>query len=256
MASSIMSKKIAAGARGIVLDVKYGSGSFMPDRESARELAACMAEIGRGAGRRVTALLSDTNQPLGRAVGNALEVREAIETLRGEGPRDLRDHCLLVAQEMLRLAFDADDAALAGIRQRLEEALDGGLGLEKLRTLVDVQGGDVRQVDDPDTLPQASSREHTVAARTGYLTGIDALAVGRVCLELGAGRMRKEDRIDPAVGLLLHRQVGDRVDRGDRLCTVHASTDDAATEAAARLEAAFAWGDSSKRPDPPEVLRG
>ncbi len=256
MASSIMSKKIAAGARGIVLDVKYGRGAFMPSLEEARELAEIMATIGRGAGRRVTALLSDTNQPLGRAVGNALEVREAIETLHGRGPEDLTEHCLLVAGHMLRLAGRTRRDDLADARSLLEERVAGGAALGALRKLVVLQGGDPTQIDDPERLPRSPVVLEVGSPREGHVAAIDALRVGRACLALGAGRMRKSEPIDHAVGVVLACQVGDAVARDQALFTVHARDRSAADAAADEIAAAFAWSDHPLKPPPPEVIPG
>ncbi len=256
IASSIMSKKIAAGAQGIVLDVKYGSGAFMPDRDSARELAEIMVEIGRGAGRRVTALLSDTNQPLGLTVGNALEVREAIETLQGDGPRDLTEHSLAVAGHMLRLAGRTEADDLSDARPRLEDSLSSGAALAVLRKLVELQGGDAGMIDDPEKLPRAPVVQMVPSPAAGYVRRIDALEVGRACLALGAGRMRKGEPIDHAVGVVLARQVGDRVERDEPLFTVHARDRADASAAVEQIGNAFEWSEDSVRPAPPEVLLG
>ncbi len=256
IASSIMSKKIAAGARGIVLDVKYGLGAFMPNVDEARELAEIMIGIGRGAGRRVTALLSDTNQPLGRTVGNALEVREAVETLQGEGPSDLAEHCVQVAGHMLRLSGLTERDDLADARPLLEERLHNGEALGTLRRLVELQGGDARLIDDPDLLPKAPVVRRATAAEDGGVASIDALEVGRACLELGAGRLRKGQEIDHAVGAVFACQVGDRVAKGDPLFSVHARTEAAAEAAVAAIRGAFSWSDDSAPPPAPEVLAG
>lgn len=256
IASSIMSKKIAAGAQGIVLDVKYGRGAFMPSIDEARELARIMAAIGRGAGRRVTALLSDTNQPLGRAVGNALEVREAIETLNGSGPRDLSEHCLAVAGHMLRLAGRAHRDDLSDARELLEERIADGAALAALRKLVSLQGGDTSQIDDPATLPRTPVAREVPSPRDGAVAAIDALSVGRACLKLGAGRIRKGEPIDHAVGAVLACQVGDFIARGQPLFTVHARDADAARAAADEITGAFEWSDRSSRPPNPEVIPG
>ncbi len=257
IASSIMSKKIAAGARGIVLDVKYGRGAFMPTLEEARELARTMAGIGRGAGRRVTALLSDTNQPLGRAVGNALEVREAIETLHGRGPADFTEHSLLVAGHMLRLAERTRRDDLADARPLLEGSLADGSALGVLRRLVAAQGGDATQIDDPETLPRAPVVRRVDSPRAGHVARIDALAVGRACLVLGAGRLRKSAPIDHSVGVVLARQVGDAVERDQPLFTVHARDREGADGAVKEILAAFEWSDQPVAPPRlPEVIPG
>jgi len=220
IASSVMSKKIAAGAQAIVLDVKVGVGAFMPTVAEATKLARCMVEIGRLSGRRVVALLSDMNQPLGRAVGNALEVREALETLAGGGPPDFREHCLHVAAHMLLLAGRVP--TLRQARGLAEQALDGGAARDKFRALVEAQGGDSRVLDDPARLPQAPVVESVRAGKTGYLAKADARVIGMTAVALGAGRARKGDPIDPSVGIVLHAKVGDRLSAGAPLCSVHA----------------------------------
>ena len=262
IASSIMSKKIAGGATAIVLDVKVGKGAFMRTVEEARALAEAMIAIGRQVGRRVTAVLSDMNQPLGLAVGNALEVAEAIEALRGGGPRDLVEHCLVVAGEMLLLGGRADDPAEA--RAVLEGLLADGSALERFRRWVRAQGGDPRVADEPSLLPaapvvravEAPRDERTRSVR--YVAGIDAEEVGAVSVALGAGRQRKGDPIDPSVGVVLGPKVGAPVEVGERLFTVHARNEGDAKEAAQRLLAAYTWADGPV-PAPPlvyDVIRG
>jgi pyrimidine-nucleoside phosphorylase len=233
IASSVMSKKLAAGADAIVLDVKVGNGAFMATLADARALARIMVRIGRDAGRRVTALIADMNQPLGRAVGNALEVREAIETLRGGGPPELREHCLTVAAHMLVLGRRA--RTLANARRRLEAVLASGAGFERFRRLVRAQGGDVGQVDHSERLPRARIVHEVTAGQAGYLAEVRADAIGAAAVELGAGRARKGDSIDHAVGLIVHHKVGDRVAQGDPLFTVHANDPAALERALARL---------------------
>ena len=212
IASSIMSKKIAAGAQAIVLDVKVGTGAFMETLPEARQLAELMVAIGRLSGRKVVALLSDMNQPLGNAVGNALEVNEAIDTLQGGGPADFREHCLVVASHLLvvgRKAVDIDEA-----RRMAETTLQDGIAWQQFRRLVTSQGGEVSVVDKPALLPQAPLVETVAAERSGYLLGIDAREVGETSVELGAGRARKEDPIDHAVGIVIHHKVGDHIGKG------------------------------------------
>jgi pyrimidine-nucleoside phosphorylase len=245
IASSIMSKKIAAGANGIVLDVKTGQGAFMKTIDEARALAAMMVEIGRDAGRDVVALLSDMNQPLGEAVGNALEVREAIEPLRGGGPRDLREHCLTVAAHMVCLArHDRRPEGLADARQELERRLQSGEGLARLRALVEAQGGDTRMIDEPERLPAAALVETVRAERGGTIGQVSALEVALAALDLGAGRARKSDPIDHAVGVEVHVKVGDRVEAGHPLYTIHASQPEALAQARQRLSQAIAFSET------------
>ena len=221
IASSVMSKKIAGGAQAIVLDVKVGNGAFMSNLKDARMLADLMVKIGELAGRKVVALLSDMNQPLGCAVGNALEVREAIDTLRGGGPDDFREHCLRVAVRMLALGEVAADEQ-AG-RALAEQSLADGSALAKFRQLVGAQGGDVSYVDDPAKLPRAALVEVVNAPRSGSLSQVQARSVGEASVALGAGRAQKGDPVDHAVGFVIHHKVGDRVEKGEPLFTVHAS---------------------------------
>jgi len=233
IAASVMSKKIASGARGIVLDVKMGSGAFMPTVAEATGLARRMVEIGRLAKRKVVALISDMNQPLGFAVGNALEVREALDTLRGGGPPDFRRHCLRVGGHMLVLAGEV--ASPREGQRRIEKALSDGSALGKFRALVEAQGGDPRVVDDPGRLPTAPHVEKVPSPKNGWLARVDARTVGEASLRLGAGRARKGDKIDHRVGIIVHVKVGDRVRAGDSLFTIHAANSESAAEARAHL---------------------
>ncbi|MCD4687012.1 MAG: thymidine phosphorylase [Anaerolineae bacterium] len=227
IAGSIMSKKLASGANAIVLDVKAGMGAFMKQVDEATALAQIMVDIGADAGREMVALISDMNQPLGAAVGNALEVREAIECLNGGGPKDLREHCVVIGAHMVRLGRrDTSEYALAECMAELAEMLDNGTGLAKFRELVATQGGDVSMVDDPSTLPGARIREDIRAGKGGYVAQVNAELVARSTLELGAGRARKEDAVDPAVGVMVEVKVGDAVQEGDVLFTIHANDAD------------------------------
>ena len=239
IASSIMSKKIAAGADAIVLDVKVGEGAFMHTDAEAIELAELMVKIGRGLGRRMAALIGDMNQPLGLAVGNALEVSEAIETLHGRGPDDFRQHCVDVAGEMLLIAGAAESPA-AG-RAKAAGTLVDGSAWAKFRQFVGAQGGDVAFVDDPRKLPQAPVVRPLAAPRAGYVAGLDAGEVGRTVVDLGGGREKKGDPVDPAVGVMLapEGKVGGHVAAGQTLLWVHARTDGVAQAALARLAAAY-----------------
>ncbi len=221
IASSVMSKKIAGGAQGIVLDVKTGLGAFMQSVDRACELSTLMVEIGRRSGRRVVCLISDMNQPLGSAVGNALEIREAIMTMRGKGPPDFRDHCLEVAGHMLVLAGTADN--LEAGKGMIAQKLNDGSALASFRQLVETQGGDCSMVDDPDKLPRAKCIETVGAPTDGYIEQVHALEVGHTVMALGGGRAKKGDPIDHAVGVEIHRQVGDQVKKGDPLFTIHAN---------------------------------
>jgi pyrimidine-nucleoside phosphorylase len=220
IASSVMSKKIAGGAHAVVLDVKVGRGAFMKDLASARRLARLMVEIGRLASVDVVAELSDMDQPLGRAVGNALEIAEAIATLRGDGPDDLVALTLAAGAEMLLAGRRARSPVQA--RAMIERAIVDGSGLAKFRELVAAQGGDVRVLDDPTTLPRARRVHPVVAPRGGYVRDVAADAIGIASVRLGAGREKKADAVDHATGIVLRAKVGDRVAKGDVLAEVHA----------------------------------
>lgn len=248
IASSVMSKKIAAGALAIVLDVKLGDGAFMHNLEDARTLASLMVEIGQMVGRRVVALLSDMNQPLGYAAGNALELREAIDTLHGNGPADFLEHCLVAAGYMLALGGVAQNET-AG-RQLAESALQDGLGFKWLRKLVAAQSGDVSYVDHPEKLPQASLVETIPSPHSGYLSKIHARLVGEAVVALGGGRAKKGDAIDYAVGIVVHHKVGDWVEAGQPLFSVHANDVDLCTQAIKMVLEAHQWSDTSVEPLP------
>ena len=248
IASSVMSKKIAGGAQAIVLDVKVGSGAFMPTVAEATKLAKAMVEIGEHAGRKVVALLSDMNQPLGHAVGNALEVREAIETLQNGGPRDFREHCLEVGAHLLMLAGKAK--TVQGGRERLALALLDGSAWAKFKELVVAQGGEVKAVEKPERLPKAKYIETVPAPRSGYISEINAREVGLASVELGAGRAQKSDAIDHAVGFVIRHKVGDKVRKGEPLFAVHGNDKEKVKAAMARVTAAHKIGVARARPLP------
>ncbi len=248
IASSIMSKKIAAGAQIILLDVKVGRGAFMKTETDATHLAELMVKIGRGVGRRVGAVISDMNQPLGCAVGNSLEVVEAIETLKARGPKDFTEHCLAVAGQLLLLSQSAASGQEA--QNTLQAALLDGRALTKFREWVEAQGGTPRVVDDYSILPQAAIVEEVHAVRSGYISGIDAEKVGRVVVALGGGRERKGDAIDYGVGLILKKKVGDYVAEGEPLLTLHASKQSDFFAAASSLKEAITQSDSPVEPPP------
>lgn len=239
IASSVMSKKIAAGAHAILLDVKVGKGAFMETLDQARELAHLMVQIGELAGRKTVALLSDMNQPLGNAVGNALEVREAIQTLQGGGPHDFLEHCLVVAAHMLVLGKRAGD--LIEGRKMAEKAILEGRAIEKLRMLVKAQGGDVAYVDDPDLLPKAKIIEVVGSPSNGWLADVQARMIGEAAVRLGAGRAKKGEPIDHAVGFVIHHKVGDRVETGQPLFTIYANQASLQVEAREQVLAAHAF---------------
>ncbi|HYK72721.1 MAG TPA: pyrimidine-nucleoside phosphorylase, partial [Pseudoneobacillus sp.] len=213
IASSIMSKKIAAGADAIVLDVKTGAGAFMKTLEDSRELARAMVRIGNNVERRTMAIISDMSQPLGFAIGNSLEVKEAIDTLRGEGPEDLKELCLVLGSQMVYLAKKAN--SLEEARQLLENAIKDGSALEKLKVFLSSQGGDASVVDDPSKLPQAKYVFELEAKEDGYVKEIVADEIGTAAMLLGAGRATKESTIDLAVGLVLRKKIGDQVKKGE-----------------------------------------
>ncbi|MCS7011362.1 MAG: thymidine phosphorylase [Anaerolineales bacterium] len=248
IASSIMSKKIAAGAQAIVLDVKVGLGAFMQTLEEARTLAQLMMEIGRLAERETVAVLSDMNQPLGYAVGNALEVREAIETLHGGGPEDFREHCLHIAAHLLVLGRRASN--LQEGRRLAEQTLRSGAAFAKFRTLVRAQGGDVSYVDQPEKLPAAKWVEVVPSTRSGYLSQVHARLFGEGVVLLGGGRSKKGDPIDHAVGFVVHVKVGDFVEKGQPLYTIYANDLTRLAEAKSHVQAAFKWSESQVAPLP------
>ncbi|WP_374713266.1 pyrimidine-nucleoside phosphorylase [Symbiobacterium terraclitae] len=248
IASSIMAKKIAGGADAVVLDVKTGSGAFMKSLDEAFRLAEAMVAIGRQVGREVAALVSDMDQPLGHAVGNALEVAEAIETLRGFGPKDLEEICLQLGAQMLRLAGVAADGAEA--RKMLLRALRSGRGLSKLIEMVEAQGGDAGCIRQPVKLPRAQRVVPVTAPEGGYVQSITALEVGVAAQLLGAGRETKESPIDLSVGVVLRKKVGEPVAPGDVLAELHVSDDRRLAEAQERLLGAYRIGPEQPAPRP------
>jgi pyrimidine-nucleoside phosphorylase len=245
IASSIMSKKLAAGAQVIVLDVKTGSGAFMREPDAARELAAAMISIGEAAGRRMAAVVSDMSQPLGRTVGNALEVREALDTLAGTGPPDFTDFAVELASVVVQLAS-------SGTRADVERALTSGAGFDSLRRMVEAQGGDTAAFDDRARLPRASIEQQLMAEQDGYLAQLDALTVARASMLLGAGRERKGDPIDLAVGIDLRAKLGDQLARGQPIAVLHANDATRASEAERVLRSGISI--SPERAAPPSLI--
>jgi len=221
IASSIMSKKIAAGADAIVLDVKTGAGAFMKSLDDARELAKAMVQIGNNVGRKTMAIISDMSQPLGFAIGNALEVKEAIDTLKGEGPEDLTELCLTLGSHMVYLSQQASSTVEA--REMLEKSIKNGSALEKFKTFLKAQGGDETVVDQPERLPTAKYKIELPSKEDGWVEEIVADDVGTAAMLLGAGRATKESEIDLAVGLVLKKKVGDPVKKGEPLLTIHSN---------------------------------
>jgi len=219
IAASIMSKKLAEGIDGLVLDVKTGDGAFLERLDDARHLARVMVEIGSGLGKRMRALITRMDEPLGRAVGNAVEVAESVDCLRGEGPDDLTDLSLELAAEMVLMAGLAD--SLEDAHDRCRRTLHDGTALERFRKVVAAQGGDPRAIDDPGRLPAPREKIDVPAPRAGFVQSLRARPIGEAVMLLGAGRSRVDSCIDPAVGLVLHRKRGDQVEAGEPLCTVH-----------------------------------
>lgn len=248
IASSIMCKKLAAGAQAIVLDVKVGLGAFMETLDEARRLASLMTDIGKLAGREVVALLSDMNQPLGNAVGNSLEVVEAIETLKGGGPGDFREHCLHVCAHMLVLGKRSK--TLENGREMAENSIMDGSAFEKFRVLVQAQGGDVSYLDDPSKFPKAKYIDVVKAPRSGNLSQVHARSVGEAAVVLGAGRAMKSDLVDHAVGLVIHKKVGDQVEMGEPLCTIHANEQSKLNEVREAVLSAHAFSADVVKPLP------
>ncbi len=248
IASSVMAKKLAAGAHGIVLDVKAGNGAFARTMAEAVTLAELMLDLGRAAQRRMRAVISAMDEPLGTAVGNALEVAEAIRALAGQGPDDLRELALVLGSQMLLLARAALDEAAA--RRRLLDALASGEALAKLAQMVEAQGGDPRALEDTRLLPRAPHLLTVACPRDGFVAGIDARTVGEAVVELGGGRAKKGDAIDPRVGVVFQARAGAHAEVGSPLFVVHAADEAAAARAAQRVLAAYRWS-----ADPPPRRR-
>lgn len=224
IASSIMSKKIASGADAIVLDVKVGTGAFMKDIKAAEQLAKTMVALGNGVGRNTMAVISDMSQPLGEAIGNALEVKEAIDTLKGEGPEDLTELSLVLGSQMAYLGGVGEN--LDDARRLLEENIANGKALEKFRVFVEAQGGNPEVIDNPELLPQAEFKIPVKAERSGVVSAIDAEELGIAGMLLGAGRETKDSELDLAAGLILHKKIGDSVEKGETLVTIHSNKQD------------------------------
>jgi pyrimidine-nucleoside phosphorylase len=245
---SIMSKKLAEGIDALVLDVKFGRGAFMKERSQARDLARAMVAIGGRMGKRVRAVLTAMDQPLGRTVGNALEVAESIECLKGRGPADLMEVTMALGAHMLILGGVATHETQA--RTRLEQAIESGAALEKFREIVTAQGGDARVIEEPKRLPQARLRVPLPALEGGVVRDVDAMGVALAALRLGAGRARAEDRVDPAVGVAELVKVGQRVEPGQTLAVIHANDEGALADAEGRLRQAIALGLEAPSPAP------
>ena len=244
IASSVMSKKLASGAQAILLDVKVGSGAFMKNIEDARELAKAMVDIGKGNGRSVKAILTDMDRPLGLAIGNALEIREVIDTLKGHGPEDLTHECIIMAAHMLVLSHICDyETALS----RVQEALDSGAALERLRMMIDAQDGDSRVIDDESLLAIGKFTYDVTAPQDGYITHMNTEQCGIASVMLGAGRTVKDGPIDYSAGIVMHKKTGDAVRMGERIATLYASDESLFTNAAQTYLAAITIGNTAPK---------
>ena len=247
--ASIMSKKLAEGIDALVLDVKTGSGAFMKSEKDAAFLAELMVETGERMGKRTVALITDMDQPLGNMIGNALEVIEVVDILRGDGPEDLRDLCLELAGWMLHLG--GVSKTVSDGKQESAKLISSGQALERFRQMVELQGGDPRVIDDPKGLPQAQHSRPVLCAKSGYICSLQCEQIGTACVILGGGRERKEDSVDPAVGIVLHRKVGDRVTAGEPFATIHYNSESRVAGAQQLLEESCRISDSppiEKRP--------
>ena len=244
IASSVMSKKLASGAQAILLDVKVGSGAFMKNIEDARELAKAMVDIGKENGRSVKAILTDMDRPLGHAIGNALEIREVIDTLKGHGPEDLTHECIIMAAHMLVLSHMCDyETALS----RVQEALDSGAALERLRMMIDAQDGDSRVIDDESLLAIGKFTYDVTAPQDGYITHMNTEQCGIASVMLGAGRTVKDGPIDYGAGIVMHKTTGDAVSMGERIATLYASDESLFTNAAQTYLAAITIGNTAPK---------
>ena len=251
IASSIMSKKIAAGAEAIVLDVKVGEGAFMKTYEDARELAEVMVNIGKLSNRRVIALLSPMDQPLGMAVGNALELKEAVLTLRGKGPEDYHEHCLNIASYMLLLGKKAN--SLKEARIMAQKSINDGTAFEKLRQFVAAQGGDLNCIDNLNLLPKAKNVLEITAESSGYIAEVNAQDVGEASVILGGGRAKKGDLIDPAVGVMVYVKIGDYVEKGQKVFDVHYNKAELVQNAIDKLKESIKFSEQPVQPPPPNL---
>lgn len=242
IASSIMSKKLAAGSETIVLDVKYGSGAFMKTTDDAVSLSRKMVDIGKASGRKMAAVISDMDTPLGRNIGNALEVKEAVEVLLGGGPEDLKEVCLTLAANMISLSLGLDINEAFG---KAEEALESGKAYEKFTEFISAQGGDISKIENTDTLPKADIIYNVLAPESGYITGMQAETIGSASVILGAGREKKDDIIDYSAGIVLFKKTGDKVEKGEKIAELH-TNDESKIESAEKLFlSALTFGDEA-----------
>jgi pyrimidine-nucleoside phosphorylase len=247
--ASIMSKKLAEGIDALVLDVKTGSGAFMKREEDAAFLAELMVETGERMGKQMVALITDMDQPLGNMIGNALEVVEVIDILHGKGPEDLRQLCIELAAWMLHLGGVAKTVAEG--KTLSKKLIDSGQALERFRQMVEIQGGDPRTIDDPQKLPRARRTTMLTSQKSGYIASMQCEQIGTACVILGGGREKKEDSVDPSVGIVLHKKVGDLVSSGEALATIHYNSESRAENAKRLLDQSYQIADSvaaEKRP--------
>lgn len=252
ISSSIMSKKLAAGADAIVLDVKVGSGAFMKDISSATDLARAMVDIGKRHGKAMVALITDMDKPLGYTVGNAIEVEEAIETLKGKGPDDLEELCIELGAQMLKLGKISDNLSRA--REMLKDSIKSGKALEKMREMIMAQGGDPRVVDNTSLLGISKKTYDLRCESSGYVGGMDAEKIGIASMKLGAGREKKEDVIDLSVGIRLRKKTGDEVKHSDELCTLYYNSEEKLQEAIKLVKESYKI--SKSRPKKVEIVHG
>ncbi len=240
IASSIMSKKLAAGSETIVLDVKYGSGAFMKTTADAEALSRKMVDIGKASGRKMAAVISDMDTPLGKNIGNALEVKEAIEVLKGKGSEDLKEVCLTLAGNIVSLSLGTDIATARGMA---EEALESGAAYEKFKEFISAQGGNISQIESPDKLPKAKTVYEVLSPESGYIDNMQAEIIGSASVILGAGRLTKEDSIDYAAGIILHKKTGDKVENGDVISELHTNDDSRLKDAENLFLSALSFSD-------------
>ena len=251
MAASIMSKKMAEGASGLVLDVKTGSGAFLKKEDEARELARIMISIARGLNKECLVLITDMNQPLGRAVGNSIELIEAFETLKARGPHDFNTLCRELSAEMLVMGAAAADTGRG--RELYDQLIASGAAVEKMRSIIKAQGGEPRAVDDYKLLPRAAHQRELMTPKAGYVQAIDTETIGHASMLLGAGRSRLDTAIDLGVGLTVHARIGDKLERDSPLATIHFNDADRADEAASDLLLAYTIGPESV--EPPQLIK-
>ncbi len=240
IASSIMSKKLAAGSETIVLDVKYGSGAFMKTTSDAEALSHKMVDIGKAAGRKMAAVISDMDTPLGKNIGNALEVKEAVEVLKGKGAEDLKEVCLTLASNIVSLALGTD---IVSARHKAETALSSGAAYEKFKEFISAQSGDISQIENTDKLPKANTVYEVLCPESGYITKMQAETIGSASVILGAGRFTKEDSIDYSAGIILHKKTGDKVEKGEVIAELHTNDNDRLEDAEKLFLSALSFSD-------------